>query len=75
MTDPELPDSGAVGGGAPNEDGRADKRERDDAVQRAAPRRQIGARTCDEKERDRHDELNDRDRDEDQDATPAALFI
>jgi hypothetical protein len=42
---------------------------------RAAPRRQIDMRTREEKDRARDDELNDRECDEDQEATPAALFI
>ena len=75
MTEPQLAKAGPIADGAPNQERRADKGQRDEDVKPAAPRRQIVARARNEKERERNDCLDDRERDEDQEATPAALFI
>jgi hypothetical protein len=75
VTGAKFPKPSAVSGPAPDQETCRHERERDDDVERAAPRRQIGARAREQKERDGHDELNPRERDEDQEATPAALFI
>jgi hypothetical protein len=75
MTDPELAEPGAVTGAPPDQKSRPDEREGDDSVERPTPRRQVRPCTRDEKKGNRDDELNERERDEDQEATPAALFI
>ena len=75
MTDAEFTNPRAASGAAPDQERRADKTEGDDHIERTAPRRQIGPRACDEKERYRDNELDDREREEGQEATPAALFI
>jgi hypothetical protein len=75
VTDTELPYPCAIAGAAPDHEARCDQRERDEDVERAAPGRQIGPRAREQKERDGNDELSGGERDEDQEATPAALFI
>ena len=75
MTEPQLAKAGPIPRSAPDENRRPDKGQRDEDVERAAPRRQIVARARNEKERERNDELDRHERDEGQEATPAALFI
>jgi hypothetical protein len=75
MTGPEFAEPGAVTRATPDEERRPHQREGDDSVKRSAPRWEILPRTREQKKAYRDDELNHRERDEDQEATPAALFI